>query len=55
MSTLLIVGIILLVIALLAAFLGHNNIAGLSADLGKTVLFVGLAIFVIILVVDLLR
>ncbi len=41
------------VIALIAMFLGMNNIAGISADAGKLLLFVFLALAVISFVVSL--
>jgi uncharacterized membrane protein YtjA (UPF0391 family) len=41
------------VIALIAMFLGMNNIAGMSAEVGKLLLFVFLALAVISFVVSL--
>ncbi len=42
-----------LIIALIAAVLGMNNVAVISADLGKTLLFVFLALAVISVLVSL--
>ncbi len=39
--------IVFFIIALVAMVLGLNNVAGISADLGKTLLFVFLALAVI--------
>jgi uncharacterized membrane protein YtjA (UPF0391 family) len=41
------------IIALLAMFFGMNNIAGISADLGKLLLFVFLALAVVSFIVSL--
>lgn len=41
------------VIALLAMFFGMNNVAGVSADLGKLLLFVFLALAVVSFIVSL--
>ena len=41
------------VIGLLAVFLGANNIGGLSIELGKTLLFVFLALAIVSFVVSL--
>lgn len=45
--------IMFFVIALIAMFFGMNNIAGVSADLGRLLLFVFLALAVITFVVSL--
>ena len=45
--------IVFFVIALLAGFLGMNNVAGLSEELGKLLLFVFLALAVITFVASL--
>lgn len=45
--------IVFFVIGLLAMFLGMNNIAGLSVELGKILLYVFLALAVISFVVSL--
>lgn len=46
--------IVFFVIALVAMFFGMNNIAGVSADLGKLLLFVFLAFAVVSLIVSLI-
>jgi uncharacterized membrane protein YtjA (UPF0391 family) len=45
--------IVFFVIGLMAMFLGMNNIAGVSMDLGKLLLFVFLALAVVSFVVSL--
>lgn len=42
--------IIFFIIALIAAFLGLGNVAGISADLGKTLIFVFVALAIISLI-----
>ena len=51
MGTLLYIGIVLLVIALIAYLLGARGVAGMSAGLGKTFLLVGLVLGLILIVV----
>ena len=51
MGTLLYIGIVLLIIALVAYLLGARGVAGMSAGLGKTFLLVGLVIGLILIVV----
>ena len=51
MGTLLYIGIVLLVIALVAYLLGARGVAGMSAGLGKTFLLVGLVVGLILILV----
>lgn len=51
MGTLLYIGIVLLVIALIAYLLGARGVAGMTAGLGKTFLIVGLVLGLILIVV----
>ncbi len=50
MGTLLYIGIVLLVIALVAYLLGARGVAGMSAGLGRTFLLVGLVLGLILIV-----
>jgi uncharacterized membrane protein YtjA (UPF0391 family) len=54
MSALLTLGIVFFVIALLAYALGARGLAGMSAGLGRTLLFVFLVLAVIMIVVSLI-
>jgi uncharacterized membrane protein YtjA (UPF0391 family) len=54
MGTLIYIGIVLLIIALVAYVLGARGVAGMSAGLGKTFLLVGLVVGLILIVVGLL-
>ena len=51
MNTLIYVGIVLIVVALIAYVLGARGLAGFSASLGKTLLIVGLVIGAIVLII----
>jgi len=51
MSTLLMVGIVFLVIALIAYVMGANGVAGMSASLGKMLLGIFLILAVLMIVV----
>jgi uncharacterized membrane protein YtjA (UPF0391 family) len=55
MGTLLYIGIVLLVIALIAYLLGARGVAGMSAGLGRTFLMVGLVLGLILIVVGFLN
>ena len=54
MGTLLYIGIVLLVIALIAYVLGARGVAGMTAGLGKTFLLVGLVLGLILIVVGMI-
>ena len=51
MYTLLYIGIVLCVIALIAYLLGARGVAGMTAGLGKTFLLVGLVVGLILILV----
>ena len=51
MGTLLYIGIVLLVIALVAYLLGARGVAGMTAGLGRTFLLVGLVVGLILIVI----
>ena len=51
LGTLFYVGIVLLVIAIIAYFLGAKGVAGVSAELGKMILIVGVILGIILLLV----
>jgi uncharacterized membrane protein YtjA (UPF0391 family) len=53
MGTLLYLGIVFFVIAIIAYVLGARGVAGMSAGLGRTLLFVFLVLAVIMIVVQL--
>jgi uncharacterized membrane protein YtjA (UPF0391 family) len=55
MGTLLYIGIVLLVIALIAYLLGARGVAGMSAGLGRTFLMVGLVLGLILIVIGFLN
>lgn len=55
MSTLLWLGIVFLVIALVAYVLGAKGVAGMSAGVGRTLLFVFLVLAVVMIVAGALR
>ena len=55
MGTLLWLGIVFLVIALVAYVLGARGVAGMSAGVGRTLLFVFLVLAVIMMVVSVAR
>ena len=55
MGTLLYIGIVLLVIALIAYLLGARGVAGMSAGLGRTFLMVGLVIGLILILLSFMR
>ncbi len=55
MNTLLMVGIIFLIIALVAYLLGARGVAGMSAGLGRTLLFVFLVLAVIFAIFGLIN
>jgi uncharacterized membrane protein YtjA (UPF0391 family) len=55
METLLVVGIIFFVIAIIAYVLGAQGVAGMSAGIGRTLLFVFLVLAVVMIVASLIR
>ena len=55
MGTLLWLGIVFLIIALIAYALGARGVAGMSAGLGRTLLFVFLVLAVIFIIADVIR
>ena len=55
MGTLLWLGIIFLIIALIAYALGARGVAGMSAGVGRTLLFVFLVLAVIFIIADVIR
>ncbi len=55
MNSLLTIGIVLFVIALIAYALGAKGVAGMSASLGKTLLFVFLVLAILFAVIGALR
>jgi uncharacterized membrane protein YtjA (UPF0391 family) len=55
MGTLLWLGIIFLIIALIAYALGARGVAGMSAGVGRTLLFVFLVLAVVFIIADLIR
>ena len=54
MGTLIYIGIVLVVIALIAYALGARGVAGMTAGLGKTFLLVGLVLGVILFIVGMI-
>ncbi len=55
MSTLLMLGIVFLIIAVLAYALGARGVAGMSAGVGRTLLFVFLVLAVIFAIVGIVQ
>lgn len=55
MGTLITIGIVLFVIAIVAWLLGARGVAGMSAGLGRTFLIVGLVVGLIFLIVGLMN
>ena len=55
MGTLMIIGIVLIIIALVAYVLGARGVAGMSADLGKWLILAAIVIAVIFAIIDLLH
>ena len=55
MGTLLWIGIVFFIIAIVAYVLGARGVAGMSAGIGRTLLFVFLVLAIIMVVVSLLR
>ena len=55
MNTLIYVGIVLIIIALVAYMLGARGVAGMSASLGRTVLIIGLILAIIFVIIGLLN
>ena len=55
MGTLLYIGIVLCVIAIIAYLLGARGVAGMTAGLGRTFLMVGLVIGLILIVLGFLN
>lgn len=51
MGTLLYIGIVLMIIAIVAYALGARGVAGVSAGLGRTFLIVGLVLGLILIIV----
>lgn len=51
MGTLLYIGIVLMIIAIVAYALGARGVAGVSASLGRTFLIVGLVLGLILIIV----
>ncbi len=51
-GTLLYIGIIFFVIAIIAYVLGAKGVAGMSAGIGRTLLFVFLVLAVILIIID---
>ena len=51
-GTLLYIGIIFFIIAIVAYVLGARGVAGMSAGIGRTLLFVFLVLAVILIIVD---
>ena len=52
METLLIVGVILFVIAIVAYLLGARGVAGISADLGKWLIIIAVLFMVVVLIIN---
>ena len=55
MGTLMIIGIVLIIIALVAYVLGARGVAGMSADLGKWLILAAIVIAIIFAIIDLLH
>ena len=55
METLLVLGIVFFVIALIAYVMGARGVAGMSAGIGRTLLFVFLVLAVLFVVISLVR
>lgn len=55
METLLVLGIVFFVIALIAYVMGARGVAGMSAGIGRTLLFVFLVLAVILVIVGLVQ
>jgi uncharacterized membrane protein YtjA (UPF0391 family) len=55
MDTLLWLGIIFFIIALVAYVLGARGVAGMSAGIGRTLLFVFLVLAVLLVIISLFR
>jgi uncharacterized membrane protein YtjA (UPF0391 family) len=53
-GTLLYIGIVLIIIAIVAYLLGAKGIAGMTASLGKTILIIGLILGVILILLNVL-
>ncbi len=55
METLLVVGIIFFVVAIIAYVMGAQDVAGMSASIGRTLLFVFLVLAVVLIVAGVIR
>jgi uncharacterized membrane protein YtjA (UPF0391 family) len=55
MSTLIWIGLVLFIIAIVAWLLGARGVAGMSAGLGRTFLIVGLVVGLILVILGLVR
>ena len=55
MGTLIYIGIVLFIIAIVAWLLGARGVAGISAGLGRTFLIVGLVVGLILVVLGMLN
>ena len=55
MGTLIYIGIVLFIIAIVAWLLGARGVAGMSAGLGRTFLIVGLVVGLILVVLGILN
>ncbi len=55
MGTLIYIGIVLFIIAIVAYLLGARGVAGMSAGLGRTFLLVGLVVGVILVILGLMN
>ena len=55
MGTLITIGVILLIVSIVLYALGAKGTAGMTAGVGKTILIVGVVLFVILLIVGLIN
>ena len=55
MGTLITIGVVLLIISIVLYALGAKGTAGMTAGVGKTILIVGVVLFLILLVIGFLQ
>ena len=55
MNTLITIGIVLLIIAIIAYVLGAQGIAGFTASIGKTILIIGVILAIIFVIIGFLN
>lgn len=52
MDLLIVLGIVLLILSIVAYAMGASGVAGMTANVGKVLLFVGIGLFVLLLLLN---